>query len=278
MLVTRGFYPYTVIMNEYNEIPQGLIDSHFHLLEMEKRDFNIDQTCSQMKEFAYAGGIDIGIESDDHLQRSKILEPYPFIKMASGIGPWGAEKEEDIETMIFSLASLISQRKCDAIGEIGLDYYWNYGTRERQERLLRGQIELAISLKLPIIIHNREADEATKAILASYNRETYGIIHCFSSDLSFAKFALDHNFYLSFAGPITYKKNNWLREVVQYTPLDRLLLETDSPFLAPQFKRGKPNTPLYISAIYQKAAEVKGISMEELIEAVHENFFTLFPD
>jgi TatD DNase family protein len=264
-------------MEETKEIPQGLIDSHFHLLEMEKKGFDIKSTCEKMEELGFTAGIDIGIDKDDHLARHKMLELYPFIKIASGIGPWGAEKDESPLHMIESFEKLIKERPCDAIGEIGLDFYWNYGSVEKQEELLRGQIELASTQDLPIIIHNREADNAIKEIITSYKGETSGIIHCFSSDISFAKFALDNNFYISFAGPITYKKNDSLREVVKYVPLDRLLLETDSPFLAPQFKRGRANTPLYIWATYEKAAEIRGISLSVLIDSIKENFFTLFP-
>lgn len=270
------FSSYIREMEETKNIPEGLIDSHFHLLEMKEKGLDITSTCKKMKELAYSGGIDIGIHENDHLERLELVRPYPFIKTASGIGPWGAAKEKDISVLVGELASLFAEHTCDAIGEIGLDYYWNYGTKERQEELLRSQIELASSLSLPIIIHNREADSDMKKILSSYPVERGGIIHCFSSDIDFARFALDHNFLLSFAGPITYKKNDMLREVVRYTPSDRILAETDSPFLAPQFKRGKVNTPLYIHAVYDKIAEIKEMKLDSLIETISDNFFGLF--
>ncbi|NCB02549.1 MAG: TatD family deoxyribonuclease, partial [Spirochaetia bacterium] len=137
------------------------------------------------------------------------------------------------------------------------------------------QIELSRELKLPIVVHVREADEEMMSLLNEYSFPYSGIIHCFSSDMKFADFALSKNFLLSFAGPITYKKNVELREVLKHVPLESLLLETDSPFLAPQDKRGKPNTPLYISSIYEKAAEVKEVEVNTIIEHINKNFFKL---
>lgn len=135
-----------------------------------------------------------------------------------------------------------------------------------------------MKLQLPIIIHTRDGDKEMKSVLEQYSYPFGGIIHCFSSSMDFADFALSKGFLLSFAGPITYKNNNSLREVVAHTPLSSLLLETDSPFLAPQPYRGKLNTPLYISSIYEKAAQIKGVEVKSIIQAINKNFSRLFPD
>lgn len=264
-------------MNTLHIPYKGLIDSHFHLLSMKEKGFDIPSLLKEMKSLNFSGGIDIGINTADHTERVHLLQEYPFIRIASGIGPWGASHEKSVTQMVDELSTLFIDRKPDAIGEIGLDFYHNYGTIKKQKELLIQQIELANALKLPIIIHTRDADDEMQSVLEQYNFPHGGIIHCFSSSMSFATFALSKGFFLSFAGPITYKKNDELREVLAYTPLSSLLLETDSPFLAPQPKRGKPNTPLYISYIYEKAAEVKECKVDELIHAVNENFTRLFP-
>jgi len=264
------------IMNENTPYYANLIDSHFHLLSMKEKGFTISTVLDEMETRGFSGGIDIGIDSTDHLQRVALVKEYPFMRIASGIGPWGATHKQPVSEMVNALAGLFVNSMPDAIGEIGLDFYHNYGTVDKQKELLIEQIELAHYLKLPIIIHTRDADEEMKKVLEQYSYPHGGIIHCFSSSMDFATFALNKGFLLSFAGPITYKKNDELRKVLAYTPLSSLLLETDSPFLAPQTFRGKPNTPTFISLIYEKAAEVKGVEVSEIIKCVNENFSTIF--
>ncbi len=263
-------------MNTLHTTHKGLIDSHFHLLSMKEKGFCIQSVLDEMMKHSFSGGIDIGIRENDHTKRVNLLKEYPLIRIASGIGPWGASYEASVEVMVEKLSTLFTERKPDAIGEIGLDFYHNYGTKEKQEELFIKQIELARTLKLPIIIHTRDADDEMMNLLDQYSFPYGGIIHCFSSSIDFAHFAISKGFLLSFAGPITYKKNENLREVLYHTPLSSLLLETDSPFLAPQPKRGKPNTPTYISYIYEEAARVKNIEIDTLIEGVKRNFDTLF--
>jgi TatD DNase family protein len=263
-------------MNENIPNYPHLIDSHFHLLSMQEKGFDIISVLDEMKERSFSKGIDIGIDLTDHNKRVALIKEYPFIKIASGIGPWGAAREESVDKMVDYLENAFRLHRPDAIGEIGLDFYHNYGTLEKQKELLIKQIELAMKLQLPIIIHTRDGDEEMKSVLEQYSYPYGGIIHCFSSSMSFADFALSKGFLLSFAGPITYKNNNSLREVVAHTPLSSLLLETDSPFLAPQPYRGKLNTPLYISSIYEKAAQIKGVEVNVIIENVNKNFDQLF--
>ncbi len=252
----------------------GLIDSHFHLLALKQKGVDIPHLLEELSESHFYGGIDIGIRRDDLEERTLLLKDYPQIKIAAGIGPWGAQ--EALEGQLEAFKTLSDKGRLDALGEIGLDFHWNYGTPERQISLCKGQIEIANALKIPVIFHTREADEAMERLLKEVSLPHAGILHCFSSDWSLAKIALDKGLYISFAGPITYKRNDALRSVLAKVPLENLLLETDSPYLAPQKYRGRINTPLYISEIYQEAARVKEIPLEELIEAIKRNFKTLF--
>ncbi len=252
----------------------GLIDSHFHLLALSLKGVDLPHLLEELFESGFHGGIDIGIRRDDLVERTLLLKDYPQIKIAAGIGPWGAQ--DPLEGQLEAFRALCDKGRLDALGEIGLDFYWNYGTPERQISLCKGQIEIANELKIPTIFHTREADEAMGRLLKEVSLPHSGILHCFSSDWTLAKVALDKGLFISFAGPITYKKNDALRAVLAKVPLENLLLETDSPYLAPQKYRGRINTPLYIPEIYQEAAKVKGIPLEELIEAIKRNFSALF--
>jgi len=255
----------------------NLIDSHFHLLELEKRDTDPTQLLSQLEAAGFAGGMDIGVAENDLEPRLVLTSAYPNIRIATGIGPWGAEGQQPIEQIVERFRNTIMNKPIDAIGEIGLDYYWNYGTTERQKQLFRLQIELANELQLPIVIHARDADEDMIQELQHTQLVRGGIMHCFSSSKALAEAALAQGLYISFAGPITYKKNEALREVLASIPLDCLLLETDSPYLSPEPYRGKINTPFRIVEIYKKAAEVRQTSFDALAQEVLSNFTRLFP-
>ena len=172
---------------------------------------------------------------------------------------------------------LFRSPKVVAIGEIGLDYYWDTSPKEIQHNVFREQIRLARKLKLPIVIHNRDAHADVVRILKEEKAaEVGGIMHCFSSSWEIAKECLDMNFYLSFGGPVTFKNAKQPKEVLAKTPLDRLLIETDSPYLTPEPFRGKRNESSYVRYIAEAASELKGISIEELSEITTKNSFQLF--
>jgi len=173
-------------------------------------------------------------------------------------------------------AELSAAYQVDCIGEIGLDFHWNYGTPYRQKELCIIQMELANLRACPVVIHTRDADQAMMEILDSVALPHSGILHCFSSTWELAECALKQGLYLSFAGPITYKNNIRLREILAKVPLNRLLLETDSPYLAPVPYRGKINTPHHMVEIYNEAARIKEISVTELAATIKTNFATLF--
>jgi len=253
---------------------KGLIDSHFHLLALRQKGVAIIDLLDNLFAQGFEGGIDIGLGREDLKERRGLLKDYPQIKIAAGLGPWAAQ--EPLEGQLDSFTELCTKFKIDALGEIGLDFYWNYGTPEAQIKLCSAQIELANTLKVPLIFHVREADEAMMRLLKGVDLPYSGILHCFSSTWPLAEVALNKGLFISFAGPITYKKNNTLREVLKRVPSDRLLLETDSPYLAPQAYRGKINSPLYIGEIYKEVARLKEVSYLEMIAIIARNFEALF--
>ncbi len=258
------------------ELLPGMIDSHFHTAMMRKKDLEPDTLLTRALELGMIGGIDIGIEAGDTCNRTWVSEKFPDIKIAAGLYPSEAE-HENLADRLAILRHDVESFPISAIGEIGIDLYWNYGTVERQRELMRRQIELANMHRLPIIIHNREADREVVEVLRSTPPEAGGIMHCFSSDAAAAREFLDAGLYISFAGNLTYKKSEELRNAARDVPLDRLLAETDSPFLSPQKVRGKTNHPGHVGFVYYQLAELHNIEVEELIRIVAENFTRLFP-
>jgi TatD DNase family protein len=161
---------------------------------------------------------------------------------------------------------------------MGLDYYRNLSPRLIQRKAFEAQLQLAQELNIPIIVHDREAHEDIMKILRRYmgKMEKRGVLHCFSGDIDMAKEAIDLGLYLSIAGPVTYPKSLSLQRIAQEVPMDSLLLETDCPWLAPQFRRGKRNEPAYITAIAEKIAKLRGLSVTTIADATTANVKTLF--
>jgi len=257
----------------------GLIDSHFHSIYMQDKGIDIQQHFSNLFSNGFLGGLDIGVEPGDTGARKALLNEFPQIRIASGLYPGLAsaiDKGTPLPEFLEILENDIRTYSPSAVGEFGLDWYWDYGTKKIQKDLAAAQIDLANSYNLPIIIHNREADDDLAAILKSNKCKTGGIIHCFSSNWEIAKQLLDLNFYISFAGNVTYKNNSILRAVMEKIPGKRLLLETDSPYLSPVPRRGKINTPENMPYIYNMAASVRNETVESIINQVKENFFQLF--
>ena len=263
---------------ESSRLPlEGLIDSHFHLLEIRKRGLDPESILQDLHEQGLAGGLDVGISADDVAERSQLLSPWPKIRIAAGIGPWGAQGEHSIETEVVRFAATTMAYGIDCIGEIGLDNYWHYGTPARQEELFILQLRLAREWKLPISIHTRDADEEILSVFRAMDFPYGGVLHCFSSTWEVAKTALDKGLHISFAGPITYRKNESLRRMLAAIPKDQLLLETDSPYLSPEPYRGKTNTPTHMVTIYAEAARIRGVTAELLAQQILRNFNTVFP-
>lgn len=247
-----------------------LIDTHAHL---DSRKFDADREAVIQR--ALDAGIEtivnVGFNRETIPSTMALAEKYPFVYAAVGWHPTDAidmKLEEDLAW----IESLCSHPKVVAIGEIGLDYYWDTSPKELQHTVFREQIRLAKRLKKPIVIHNRDAHEDVVRILREEKAEECGgIMHCFSGSWETARMCLNMNFDISFGGPVTFLNARVPKEVLAKVPLDRLLLETDCPYLAPHPHRGKRNEPAYVSLVAQAAAEIKGISVEEISRITSEN-------
>lgn len=251
-----------------------LIDTHAHI-NIEQFDEDREQVIERALDAGVTRIVNIGYNRETIPSSLKLAEEHDFIYSTVGWYPQDAinMEEGDLEW----LESLCSHPKVVAIGEIGLDYYWDTSPKELQQQIFREQIRLARRMKLPIVIHNREAHGDVVRILKEENAaEVGGIMHCFSGSWEIAKQCLDMNFYISFGGPITFKNAVRPKEVLAKVPLDRLLIETDCPYLTPHPYRGKRNEPAYVRYVAEAAAEIKGIEMEEIARITSENSFQVF--
>ena len=250
-----------------------LIDTHCHL-ELEHYNKDRDSVIQRAIQKKIKKIINIGIDLNSSKQSVALAQQYATIYAAVGIHPndCATFKENDI----VRLKQLTKQNKVIAIGEIGLDYYRMIIPKKKQEEVFQEQLRLACSLNLPVIIHNREANIDILQILKKKEFDSVtGVLHSFSGDIAFLEKILELGYYISFTGVITFPKSNY-EALIKKVPLERLLLETDSPFLTPVPFRGKRNEPAYLTYIAQKIAQVKNISYEELIKTTNKSASNLF--
>lgn len=245
------------------------IDTHAHL------DFKYDNSIETIIEEAKAEKVNniITISSSvESLENAyKISNGYENIYYSLGIHPHDAKYfTKEIEEKIKKLKN----NKCVAIGEIGLDYFYNHSEKNTQKKVFVKQIEIAKELKLPIILHSRDADTDTYEILKS--EETSGVLHCYTSTKEILKKYLDLGLYVSFTGVITFKKTEHIKEALKYAPKDRVMIETDSPFLAPNPYRGKTNLPKYIPIIADEFSKIRRETLQEVASYTTRNAKTLF--
>jgi TatD DNase family protein len=242
-------------------------DTHAHY---DDRRFNDDR--EELLDSMPKSGVSLILNSGSSLRSSKfgiqLADKYPFIYASVGVHPHDAKSMND-ET-VFELEKLLSHPKAVAVGEIGLDYHYDFSPRDVQKLRFREQMELARKLSKPVIIHEREALVDTLEIIREY-KELSGVFHCFSGSWDTAKIILDMGWYLSFTGVITFKNARKALEVIEKMPANRLLIETDAPYLAPEPKRGRRNSSLYLPYICQKVADVRGLSIEEAATITTEN-------
>lgn len=242
-----------------------ILDSHFHYTSITSKDKNYKLPSDLI-------GIDIAIKAGDTEERIKALD-RDDIFISSGSGPWVLDYPEfvSIEEEIARLKAEIELFNSDAIGECGFDNHWNYGTKEKQEELFLREAELTKLFDRALIVHTRDADEEIEKCLNKLGDRV--IMHCFSSDCALMKKALDAGAYISFSANITYKGNDIIREAVKYCPLDRLLYETDSPYLPPRKERGKINTPEKTEITLSTISEIKNEDSELIKENAIENLY-----
>lgn len=252
-----------------------LIDSHCHL------DFNdfeddFEDIISRAKKAGITSILNAGNNINELDQQLQLSERYPFIYTAVGVHPHNAC--EYIGLTAEDIIAKSAHKKIVAIGECGLDYYYDYSPKDVQKTIFIEHIKAAQQTGLPLIIHNRDSDDDLIAILDEYYQQApfSGEIHCFSSSKKLADFVLSIGFYISASGMITFNKSQELREIFKDIPLDRLLVETDAPFLAPIPVRGRRNEPSYVRYTAERLAQIKEISFEKLAQITSDNFHNLF--
>ncbi len=245
-----------------------LFDSHAHLLD-EKFTADFDEVMTNVNDHM-ALVMNVGCNLDDCRRTVRLAEQYDKIYAAVALHPNDANDFTD--DLWQEICTLAAHDKVKAIGETGLDYYWDDAAPDVQKVLFIKHIDLARTLNKPLIIHDRDAHQDTIDLLKNQKAETIGgVFHSFSGSWEMAKIVLKMNFYISLSGPVTFKNANKLLEVAQNVPLDRLLIETDCPYMTPVPHRGKRNEPMYVRHIAEKIAELRGISPEEVAQATYEN-------
>jgi TatD DNase family protein len=258
-----------------------MLDSHCHLAGPEFVG-DLDAGVARAVESGLTTALCIlGAEDDEESVRAAALRiAWPNVRFSTGIHPHHAGAfAGDVDRAVETVRRSVAREGACGIGEIGLDYHYDLSPRDVQQEVFRAQVATARELHLPIVIHTREATEDTFRILRDEGHgEIRGVFHCFTGDEVMARSALDLGFYLSFAGIVTFPRSDALRAAAKITPADRLLAETDSPYLAPVPYRGKRNEPAHVARIYQALAVVRETPVDEVIRQVTANFERLFPD
>ncbi len=251
-----------------------LIDSHCHL-DFDGLSNRLPEVLAAMNANDVGGCMTIGVTLEEAAQVLAIAEAHDQVFASVGVHPEYADHQEpDVDT----LCALAQHPKVLAIGETGLDYHWHKDRPEWQRERFRVHIRAAKAMKKPLVIHTREAAEDTLAILKEEGAsEVGGILHCFTESLAVAEEAIALGFYISISGIVSFKKAEQVHEVARSIPLDRLLVETDSPYLAPVPYRGKPNEPAYVKHVAEAIADLRQISYADVAEASSRNFLRLFP-
>jgi TatD DNase family protein len=248
-----------------------MIDTHAHLTEKVLYE-DLDNIIKKAKEFGVNDIISVGMTNTHNIRAIKIAEKYENVYATVGIHPNEATREKlDLNL----LREQANHKKVIAIGEIGIDLYRNKETLEIQKKYFIKQIKLAMELDLPIIVHSRNSAEVIYDILKDY-KGVKGVMHCYSEHPELVSKFIDLGFYISVGGIVTFKSAEVVRDIAKMIPIDRLLIETDAPYLAPIPYRGKRNEPAYVKYTMLKLAEVKNINEKELVNIMRENTYRLF--
>ena len=251
-----------------------LFDTHVHL---NARQFKEDR--DEVIKRAFDAGVNymvvVGFNQETIPLALEIAEAYDTIYAAVGWHPVDAIDCTDNDLRY--IEEMAGHPKVVALGEMGLDYHWDKSPKDVQKEVFRQQIRLAKKLNMPIIIHNREATEDIIDILQQENaKDVGGIMHCYNDSVEYVQACLDMNFYISLGGPVTFKNAPLPKEVAQQVPINRLLIETDAPYLSPHPNRGKRNEPAYVRLIAEYIAQLRGLSLDELGHQTTKNAFNVF--
>ena len=252
------------------------IDSHCHLDRLKLSPYNdqLDGAIDAAKEAGVDTMLCVAIDLEHIEQVLSIAANYPSIYASVGVHPTSHEGEEPT---LQRLIDLSKRDKVVAIGETGLDYYYGEETSNVQRERFITHLKASEAAQKPVIVHTRDAKEDTLSLIEQHSdRSIGGVLHCFTEDWDMAQRAMDMNFYISLSGIVTFKNAVELQDVARKMPLDRLLIETDSPYLAPVPFRGKPNEPKHVVEVAKFVAELKGVTVEELAKATSDNFKRLF--
>ena len=250
-----------------------LVDTHAHLDDL-KYENDLDEVVTRAGQYGVTRIISMGDTIAASLNAVKIAEKYEGVFAGAGVHPQEALTLMDGD--YDRLAQLMTLPKVKVLGEIGLDYYYENASREKQQEIFIRQLDVARQMHMPVSIHDRDAHGDTMAILKKEGKGLTGSIHCFSGSWEMAKELLKMGWFLGVDGPLTFKNAAKLPEIIAKIPLDRLLLETDSPYLAPVPKRGRRNEPAYVKYIAEKVAEIRNISFEEVAKQTTFNAVNLF--
>jgi TatD DNase family protein len=248
-----------------------IFDTHAHY-DDSSYDEDRDEILSAMTKNNVKYIINQGINIETSKFAISLADKYSHIYAAVGIHPEDVDKAEDIN----EIKKLAMHKKVVAIGEIGLDYHYDNTNKPLQQKYFYEQLNIANELNLPVVVHDRDAHKDILDTLKSIKVKKAGVVHCFSGSVEMAKELLKLDYYLGFDGPITFKNARTALEVLEYIPLDKILIETDTPYLAPVPYRGKTNEPAFIVKIAQKLAEAKNLSLEEIANITKNNFFSLY--
>ena len=249
------------------------IDSHCHI------DFpdlmnDLPQLLENMRQHKVTHALAVSVDVSDWARIKTIIEAHPNIYGSVGTHP---DYEDVHEPTLDELINMLAHPKVIATGETGLDYYRLQGDLEWQRKRFRTHIQAALATDKPLIIHTRQAQQDTIEILKQEQAARVGgVMHCFTEDVSMARLSLEQNFYISFSGIVSFKNASVVHETAAFVPLDRILIETDAPYLAPVPHRGKTNQPAWVSHVAERIAQIKGISVEEVAAASTENFKRCF--
>ncbi len=250
-----------------------LFDTHAHL-DDERFDEDREQIIEQIKQDGISLIVNPGADMKSSRAAIKLAEKYDFIYAAVGIHPH--DVKDITEADLIELEQMAKHEKVVAIGEIGLDYYYDNSPRELQREYFIKQIELANKLSLPIIIHSRDASMETYEILKEHKKDIGCVLHCFSQSLEMAELYLKIGCHLSFAGPLTFKKSSKLKEVARNIPLDKIFIETDSPYLTPEPYRGRRNDPSKVRYVAEELSKLRAISVDKIAEITMNNAIEFF--
>ena len=246
-----------------------LIDTHTHI-DMENFADRFDEVMQTAKDYGVEKVVIPGVEPSGFDRIIKLCEEYPDVYGAVGVHPEELNAyNEEAENRI---KELLKHKKIIAIGEIGLDYYWDKSQIEKQKEIFERQILIAKQAQKPILVHDREAHLDSFEILKKTNAAETGVVmHCFSGSPEFAQQCINEGFYIALGGVVTFKNAKKVKEVAKTVPLDKLLLETDAPYMTPVPFRGKENQPAYVKFVAEEIAQLRGVSFEEIAEATTTN-------